>query len=56
VVAEGDTITIIVNGKTTLDHWKDPTKSYTKGHFALQGHDPGSVMTFRKVEYKPIKK
>jgi len=56
VIAEGDTITIIVNGKTTLDHWKDPTKSYTKGHFALQGHDPGSVMTLRKVEYKPIKK
>lgn len=56
VIADGDTITIIVNGKTTLDHWKDPTKSYTKGHFALQGHDPGSVMTFRKVEYKPIKK
>jgi hypothetical protein len=56
VIADGDTITIIVNGKTTLDHWKDPTKSYTKGHFALQAHDPGSVMTFRKVEYKPIKK
>lgn len=56
VIADGDVITIIVNGKTTLDHWKDPTKSFTKGHFALQGHDPGSVMTFKKVEYKPIKK
>lgn len=56
VIANGDVITILVNGKTTLDKWKDPTKSYAKGHFALQGHDPGSVMTFRKVEYKPIKK
>jgi hypothetical protein len=55
VIAEGNHIQIIVNGKKTVD-WKDPNKTYTKGHFALQGHDPGSVMTFRKVEYKPIKK
>ena len=55
VIANGDHIQILVNGKKTVD-FKDPNKSYTKGHFALQGHDPGSVMTFRKVEYKPIKK
>jgi hypothetical protein len=56
VIADGPVITIIVNGKTTLDKWEDPNKTFTKGHFALQGHDPGSVMTFKKVEYKPIKK
>jgi len=55
VIAEGNHIQILVNGKKTVD-WKDPKNTYTKGHFALQGHDPGSVMTFRKVEYKPIKK
>jgi 3-keto-disaccharide hydrolase len=55
VIAEGDHIQIFVNGKKTVD-FKDPNKTYTKGHFALQGHDPGSVMTFKKVEYKPIKK
>ena len=55
VIADGPKITIIVNGKTTLDNWEDPNKTYTKGHFALQGHDPGSVMTFKKVEYMPIK-
>jgi hypothetical protein len=55
VIADGPKITIIVNGKTTLDNWEDPDKTYTKGHFALQGHDPGSVMTFKKVEYKPLK-
>jgi hypothetical protein len=55
VIAEGDHIQIFVNGKKTID-FKDPNKTYTKGHFALQGHDPGSVMTFKKVEYKPIKK
>ena len=55
VIAQGNHIQIFVNGKKTVD-FKDPNNTYTKGHFALQGHDPGSVMTFRKVEYKPLKK
>jgi len=55
VIAEGNHIQIFVNGKQTVD-FADPNKTYMKGHFALQGHDPGSVMTFKKVEYKPIKK
>jgi hypothetical protein len=55
VVAEGNHIQIFVNGKKTVD-FTDPNNTYTKGHFALQGHDPGSVMTFKKVEYKLIKK
>ena len=55
VVADRSRIRILVNGKQTLD-WTDPDKTFTKGHFALQGHDPGSVMTFKKVEYKPLKK
>ena len=55
VIANGDRIQILVNGKQTID-FKDPNKTHTKGHFALQGHDPGSVMTFKKVEYKPLKK
>jgi len=55
VVADGNHIQIFVNGKQTVD-FTDPNNTYTKGHFALQGHDPGSVMTFKKVEYKPLKK
>ena len=55
VIAQGNHIQIFVNGKKTVD-FKDPNNTYMKGHFALQGHDPGSVMTFKKVEYKPIKK
>jgi hypothetical protein len=54
VIAEGNHIQIFVNGEKTLD-WKDPDNTYTKGHFALQGHDPGSIMTFRKVEMKELK-
>ena len=55
VIAIGNHIQIFVNDKMTVD-FKDPNNTYTKGHFALQGHDPGSVMTFKKVEYKPLKK
>jgi len=56
VTAVGDEITIKVNDKITLEKWKDPEHTFKKGHFALQGHDPGSVMTFKKVEYKPLAK
>jgi hypothetical protein len=54
VTAEGNHIIIKVNGKTTVD-WKDEGNTYKKGHFALQGHDPGTVVTFRKIEVKELK-
>jgi len=50
----GDHITIKVNDKITVD-WKDPDKTYTKGHFALQGHDPGTTVKFKKIEVKELK-
>lgn len=54
VICIDDTITVLVNGKKTIDNFKDPMALYKKGHFALQGHDPGSIMTFRKVEVKEL--
>lgn len=54
VIAKGNKITILVDGKKTIE-FTDPDKTYMKGHFALQGHDPGSVMTFKTIEYKPLK-
>jgi len=54
VTCIGDTITISVNGKKTVDAWKDPEHRYKKGHFALQGHDPGTVVTFKKIEMKEL--
>jgi hypothetical protein len=53
VIAKGPHIVILVNGKKTVD-WKDPEWRYKKGHFALQGHDPGSVVKFRKIEVKEL--
>jgi len=49
VIAEGNHIIIKVNGKTTVDYI-DPKSTYLRGHFALQGHDPGTVVKFRKIE------
>ncbi len=54
VIAQGPKITILVNGKQTIEY-TIPGKAFEKGHFALQGHDPGSIMTFKKVEVKEIK-
>jgi hypothetical protein len=54
VIAKGNHIQIKVNDKQTLD-WTDPDNTFKSGHFALQGHDPKSVMTFRKVEVQELK-
>jgi hypothetical protein len=50
---KGAKITILVNGKTTVE-WTDPKHRFKTGHFALQQHDPGSVVKFRKIEVKEL--
>jgi hypothetical protein len=53
VTAIGNHIVIKVNGKTTVD-FVDNKNTYTKGHLALQQHDPGTVAMFRKIEVKEL--
>src|SRR5205807_3912861 len=53
VIAEGNHLIIKVNGKTTVD-FVDKKNTFTKGHFALQQHDPGTVVMFRKIEVKEL--
>ena len=53
VTAIGNHIIIKVNGKTTVD-FVDEKNTYPKGHFALQQHDPGTVIKVRKVEVKEL--
>jgi hypothetical protein len=53
VIAVGPKITILVNGKKTVE-FTDPEYRFKKGHFALQGHDPGTVVKFRKIEVKEL--
>jgi hypothetical protein len=49
VIAEGNHIIIKVNGETTVD-FIDENNTYKKGHFAIQQHDPGTVIKIRKIE------
>jgi hypothetical protein len=49
VIADGNHIVIKVNDKTTVD-FVDEKNTFRTGHFALQGHDPGTVVKFRKIE------
>jgi hypothetical protein len=53
VICKGAHITILVNGTKTVD-WTDPKDRFKTGHFALQQHDPGSVVKFRKIEVKEL--
>ncbi|MFO0850089.1 MAG: DUF1080 domain-containing protein [Gemmataceae bacterium] len=59
VICEGPRIRILVNGKQTVD-WtdpgNDPKRDFKRGHIAVQAHDPGSVMSFKSIEIKPLKK
>ncbi|MFO0879455.1 MAG: DUF1080 domain-containing protein [Gemmataceae bacterium] len=54
VICKGDHITILVNGKKTVE-WTDPKHRFKSGHFAIQQHDPGSVVKIRKIEVKELK-
>jgi hypothetical protein len=53
VIADGNHIIIKVNGKTTVD-FVDKKNTFSKGHFALQQHDPKTVVKFRKIEVKEL--
>jgi hypothetical protein len=52
-ICKGAKITTLVNGKKQVE-WTDPKYRYKQGHFALQQHDPGSVVRFRKIEVKEL--
>jgi Domain of Unknown Function (DUF1080) len=55
VIAVGNHIIIKVNDKETVNiKVTDANKLYLKGHFALQQHDPGTVVKFRKIEVKEL--
>jgi hypothetical protein len=55
IIADGNHIIIKVNGKTVVDY-VDEKKTYSSGHFALQQHNKGSVVTFRNLMYRKLDK
>jgi len=53
VIADGNHIIIKVNGKTTVD-FVDAKNRFKRGRFAIQQHDPGTVIKVRKIEVKEL--
>jgi serine/threonine protein kinase/formylglycine-generating enzyme required for sulfatase activity len=53
VLAEGDHLTIKVNGKTTVDY-RDSKREFTSGHIALQHLEPAGEIQFRKIEIREL--
>ena len=54
IIAQGNHIVIKVNDKVVTDIVEEKN-TYTKGYCALQQHNKGSVVQFRKLMFKPLK-
>ena len=58
VTVRGRRITTAVYGKTIIDHLEphdvQGDRRLSHGTFALQAHDPESVVRYRKIEVKPL--
>jgi type 1 glutamine amidotransferase len=62
IIVQGSNVVIKVNGKTTVDwteppgflHSQFPGRKLSHGTFALQGHDPKSVVYYRSIMVKPL--
>ena len=54
VTADGNHITIKVNGRTTVDY-VDAKNSFTRGHFAFQQHNLGSEVWIRNVQVRELR-
>lgn len=62
IIVQGNDVTIKVNDKTTVEwteppgykHPQFPERKVSSGTFALQGHDPKSVVYYRSIKVKPL--
>ena len=62
VVVRGDRVLVKVNGEVVTDYTapagaasapdRRPGRTLSRGTIALQGHDPGSIAKFRKIEIR----
>jgi hypothetical protein len=60
IIVEGKHVVTKVNGKTIVDYTEPdvldrPFPKLDKGTFALQAHDPGSLVRYRNIMVKPLK-
>ena len=63
IIVKDQTVTIKINGQTTAEwtqpaDWKPPGgmegRKLGSGTFALQGHDPESIVHFKNIAVKPL--
>lgn len=59
IAVRGKRITIKINGQTVVDYTEKPEdivgeRKLSKGSFALQAHDPNSVVYYRNIRVKPL--
>ena len=59
IKVEGKKITVTINGKVVNEYTEpadhaEKTKRLSKGTIALQGHDPGSLVYFRKLRIRKL--
>ncbi len=55
----GKHVTIKIDGKTTVnwiepENWQGRGRKIDHGTFALQGHDPGSVVHYKNIQVRPL--
>lgn len=53
IIADGNHITVKVNGKTVVDY-VDEKNTHSRGHLALQQHDPKSVVWYKDLMYRKL--
>lgn len=62
IIVEGNKVTVKVDGKTVVQYieppgtqaGKDFARKLGEGTFALQGHDPGSVVRYKNIRVKRL--
>ncbi|MGH7199534.1 MAG: 3-keto-disaccharide hydrolase, partial [Planctomycetaceae bacterium] len=58
IIVRGKQITIKVNGKTVVDYTEpddvEGGRKLSSGRFALQAHDPDSVVYYRNIKVQPL--
>lgn len=62
IIVKGNSVTVLVDGKRVLEYnepagaqpGKDFLRKLSEGTFALQGHDPGSVVRYKNIRVKKL--
>src|SRR5215831_6602346 len=62
IIVKDDSVTVLIDGKRILEYneppgaqpGKDFMRKLSEGTFALQGHDPGSVVRYKNIRVKKL--